>query len=719
MGGCRPEPLSSYLKALGILRLVADQADASATGHWADDVFVLGTTLDWQELLGFLLDHYRPTPVVSPWNSSSGFGKEGEGELRAIEASADPRLEPYRRTISVARRLLDRREVRGWDKPTMVAACRSELPDEAIPWVDAAVVLTVDGVEYPPVLGTGGNDGRLEFSRNFHRRLIEALGLAPTGRRGVSDNRRGWLEDSLTGSSTTPAIRGESPGQFDPGGAGGVNSSPVGQGEKLVNPWDFVLLIEGTVLFASAASRRLATGARGKAAMPFMVSASNIGFASAAAESTRGELWAPLWAAAAGEAEVARLFAEGRAEWCGHRAGSGLDLVKAAASLGVDRGIDSFARHVFVERFGLSTIAVAAGRTTVTSRPEVAPLAELDPWVERVRRGANPPTSVTAALRALDGAAFALAQGGGSDTAVAVLVAAARLELAVARSTAFRSRDTNRLGPIQGLKASTWVPALLAAGNVSAELRLALALASGRDAAPSGRTVASLRFLLRPLAAADGSPEWAESAVIPGLGSRATAAVLAAAHARRVLEVESVARRSEDPAGGVATSYQHARPALLADVIAFARGELDDGLLADLVAGMLLLDWRSPWTGLLAVGERPVLEPALCVLGPFFCQAAPGRPRLVPEASWPAQLALGRTADVISSALRRLRIAGLRPGRLDASRVAATAPPGPRLAAALLCPLGMASNAILLDAVTSASGSDPDTDPQEDDSAQP
>ena len=32
--GCQPEPLSSYLKSLGVLRLVALQLDPEARGFW-------------------------------------------------------------------------------------------------------------------------------------------------------------------------------------------------------------------------------------------------------------------------------------------------------------------------------------------------------------------------------------------------------------------------------------------------------------------------------------------------------------------------------------------------------------------------------------------------------------------------------------------------------------------------------------------------------------
>lgn len=43
--GCSPAPLANYLKALGILRLVAEQADPSARGWWQNESFCLLTTL--------------------------------------------------------------------------------------------------------------------------------------------------------------------------------------------------------------------------------------------------------------------------------------------------------------------------------------------------------------------------------------------------------------------------------------------------------------------------------------------------------------------------------------------------------------------------------------------------------------------------------------------------------------------------------------------------
>ena len=58
----------NYLKALGVLRLVSEheQADREARGCWCNDAFVVHSTLDRDALTTFILNDYRPTPVVGP-----------------------------------------------------------------------------------------------------------------------------------------------------------------------------------------------------------------------------------------------------------------------------------------------------------------------------------------------------------------------------------------------------------------------------------------------------------------------------------------------------------------------------------------------------------------------------------------------------------------------------------------------------------------------------
>src|SRR5882724_6584663 len=68
LDGCAPVPLAGYLKALGTLRLVAEQIDPNAKGFWRDERFVLRTQVTENELLAFFVERYQPSAIISPWN---------------------------------------------------------------------------------------------------------------------------------------------------------------------------------------------------------------------------------------------------------------------------------------------------------------------------------------------------------------------------------------------------------------------------------------------------------------------------------------------------------------------------------------------------------------------------------------------------------------------------------------------------------------------------
>ena len=57
--GCRPKPLASYLKALGILRLIAEQKDSQAMGLWEGESFVISTELSNDDFVVFFCDEYH------------------------------------------------------------------------------------------------------------------------------------------------------------------------------------------------------------------------------------------------------------------------------------------------------------------------------------------------------------------------------------------------------------------------------------------------------------------------------------------------------------------------------------------------------------------------------------------------------------------------------------------------------------------------------------
>lgn len=319
LSGCNPTPLGSYLKGLAVHRLVAMQGDPAASSYWdGDRVFHLVSAFDRGSLLTFFLERYVPTPLVTPWNGGSGFfPKDQESGFDAVARSKEARFAPYRAAIEGGRALL--KELGLKEKPDpeaklrLLRLARARLADPVVEWLDAAFVLTED-VRYPALLGTGGNDGRLEFANNFMQRLVE---LFPPGQKASSDDAARMLEATLFARPAPDVARKVKAGQFAPGRAGGSNMTAGLDADARVNPWDFVLTLEGTLLFAGAAVRRLEAAEYGSASYPFHVNASSVGYGSAALPdeaSARAELWLPLWERPASFEELKALFAEGRLE---------------------------------------------------------------------------------------------------------------------------------------------------------------------------------------------------------------------------------------------------------------------------------------------------------------------------------------------------------------------------------------------------------------------
>ena len=650
LAGCRAEPLGSYLKAIGLLRLVSEQRDPDATGHWVGDTFCLDSSLDADGLVDFLVDDYQPTPIVTPWNKGSGFAPGDEktsktafAAAETIAASTDARLSNYRATIDTVRRAMGRSDWDSLEKEVRVALCRNLLPDEALAWLDAAIVLTADSRAFPPLLGTGGNDGRLDFGSNFMQRIAGMLRIGSKTR--TEQQVRDLARSAIMGVGN-PRLDQIAIGQFDPAAAGGPGSSASGSAESIANPWDFVLLFEGAVVFASGAARRLSTGVGGSS-MPFSVAAVAAGHPSAAEESGRGEFWAPLWRQPTGGPELRRLVAEGRVEYRGRQARTALDVARALAALGVDRGIDEFVRYGFLERNGRSTFSVPVGRYHVPNKPNgaAAIMGQIDGWMAGARRAKNPPASATARIRRIDSLQFDLAAVGEPVVAQDLLCEVSSLERLASRSRNLREAT---LHPVNNLMALDWLPVL---DDGSAELAVAASLASLRS--PTDQH-GWLRALLLDV-------EWTgRPAKVDGFGRRPLTDVLA-----DCLVVLLATKKPKRTAGEHSGCFGPASAiwAGQAAVGAFANGELDDARIERLLGACLMLNWQSnQWRPSTASPtELPSRTwPAFALIKPCLHHRPldhDGR-SMRADASWIRLLAAGRPERTLEHALREVRLAG-------------------------------------------------------------
>ena len=699
--GLRPEPLASYLAGLGLIRVLGEQADPTATAAWTGEGLVISTAVT--DLAGWLSREYVPAPVLSPWNNGSGFGlkdKEPKRTLEALRAHPSPRLARLRAAIPVAEEVSQKARAAGWladgDKGRVVQEFRNTCPEELLPWIDASVALAGEDVMFPPLLGTGGNDGRLDFSTNFHQRLLEVLdNSAAAQARSLA-----WARDLLAGTQTQP-LADAAVGQFDLAAAGGPGSSPFGAAASRVNPWGYVLLVEGALLFAASAARRNEHGA-GRAAIPFTVRASPGGSDTGApGEESRGEIWVPVWTQPFTVTEIRQLFTEARASWRGHPARRAAQFYAAARTLGVARGVSSFVRYGLHRRNGLAFAAVPLDQIGVREDSGVRLLASVEDWPMRLR--GDLPGGIHAAARQFDAAQLDYARTGQPAGLARMLAALTTLEQAVGRSS-----RTRKEAPVRRLPDAQPFLQMLA-GDASAELRVAVGIAScatlpGPDwAREPGRSMRQILLPVDPPGPADhGRPagRWRETPLVAGFGSRPLAQVLAEVLSWRSRTAADEPRRPTETLRGVPTFRRGIRvPA--ADLHAFARGDLDEALLEQLLRACLALDWRrTRWTWP-APGPVRIPVPTLGLLQPFAAGLQPGGVddpvRLCLRTDWPNRLIAGQTAAVHDEAVARLRQAGWLavPGLPHRGANHAVADRGGALIAAALVPRCSGSRAAL------------------------
>lgn len=738
--GCAPVPLGSYLKALGIFRLVAEQADKDATkGFWRDERFVLKTKLSEEELIAFFVEKYEPSPIISPWNGRAGFleGEEdGEEEstrkgaelVRAYQSAADrfgklrgavqlyqnlPNITQLDRTRTSAKALQEKKRkkialseqekesLRKLESETkklkgaVIAALRDGASYEALPWFDACIQIASTNV-VAPLLGAGGADGSRDFGMSYGEALAELFEFT----NGNATPACEALFRATALQRPASSLSSGNVGMFAPG-AEGENQGVGFKTTWPLNPWDIVLLLEGVFFFAGASSRRLTKLAEKGGSFPFSVDALTAGSGAASFSDDKGfsEFWAPIWLRPATMAETFAVFREGRTVLGRTAVNDGLKFAVAVKALGAQRGIVQFHRYAILQREPRNPRkATSLGRVDVAANPVAELQIELDRrnWLRSIQTAAGDKgvsASFTLAVRKLDDALFRLAADGSPEAVQGALIAIGRIALECARRPKLRTEDDRGRFP------TTPPPRLSAewrttANDGSAEFALAAALA-GIDAktekdAEGKRFYLPFRAHLAPIKAGAKSDEWSdttESRALAVWTGRDLVRDLAAIAERRLIEPQrrtflranKVGADTEElPLGGFPSAPLWA-------IGKFLVQETDDQRIADLAAGLAWVQGGALETRKNSERTDP-LPFAYAALKPLFNPGGVGSDhRRIDPLPIVRLLTAGRTSDAIALAQRMARGAGL---AVPFARMAAGASVDPmRLAAALLFPL--------------------------------
>ncbi len=707
--GCTPEPLLAYLKSLGMFRIVARQADDTARGFWQNGTFVLSTRMTEAELVDFWLNRYRPTPVIVPWSGSVFFEENyrlkkkthpqspsADQIIAAFLETTSDRLSSYRKAIRDALSTLaacgirEKKDMEDKEaKRRYIALLRSIADEDVVDWIDCCAILSEEKVTLNTLMGSGGgSDGRTHFSDNFMQNLWDVLPDFDPQRKKPNQSSRPLLDHALWGTNTFHLMPDRTSALYDAGAVGGANAGQGFERTSLTNPWNFILCLEGAMVFAGAVSRRHAAGERNRASFPFQVKLTTTSLDSSVERETSGnELWLPIWEKPATFDEMVAMLSEGRITVGLRQAENGVDAARAAAGLGVDRGIRIFHRYAIVKgRIGGENYHTSnlLGRFEVRERPEVHLLGEIDAWLNRFRSAASDdkaPNRYRSVLRRIDTAVFAFCQYGGVQRFADILCAFGHAEKVLAEGSTGRAE--NRPRPIAGL-GSEW---LEAANDGSIEFDIALALSGIYDAA---YRIHPIRANLEPVTT---SPDreahlrasWMEDHRSVVWNAASLVRNLAAVLDRRILD----GRR----AGCNDLPIAYRRAASLESIAAFLEGKTDDRRIAELLWGMVLIDHRKGYPPIQRnTIEAPPLWRSYALLKLLFLPGPLptgfGEVSVRPEAAILSLLRGHRPTEACRIAVHRLRASGFIPKSSKPGKTIDWSVPDPtRLAAALLIPV--------------------------------
>ncbi len=608
--GLSPDSLGNYLASLGLLRVLSRKWPNTRIA-WRDDVLqVVGGPTSLDELLDEL--------------------------VRVADSQSDSDVSKREWTQYDKAWSEDQKKGTKAKSGAPLALWQAEAQESQLSFF-AAHAVPHARVSFNPLLGSGGNAGKRDFSKGW---TAAASALATTQRQADEQYQAAITKakeecekaQAKAGTKKTEAARQKAvaaarekyqsaittaedvrravvepqddlrclllglPAQREPSGFNGgswfseatklYNSGQSPAREGQISPWAMVLACEGLTFLAGGASRRLgARAARAVGAFPFItqpIAAS----AEKEADRLRGEVWAPTWSRPMSLAEASSLFSRGRAELRGRGALTPAAFATAIRKRGVDGGVSEFRRFTLGRttssntfeprleaRFSLDT-GTAVDAAASSTLERVTTLIEHSGFPKDSKLFAGLRGPIEAAL--LDFAA----EPTNPETGIVLLDATVRALDRIDRNRSFREGKV-RWEPLP----LEWLASLFSEEQPSTEARLALSLVS---AFPVAQPFATYRF----------GVEWKYGASYANYthtdrpparwvwGPSDLARALGAVLSRKLLDQEADANRP----------HQRDRapfPATASQVRQWLGGDLDEELFAAWLARLALFDWRS------------------------------------------------------------------------------------------------------------------------------
>lgn len=373
--GCRHDILGHYLKAIGLLRVLAkcaapEHQDPDAEGWWDNDkaCFCLRSPKypTQEKLVEFFALHYHPTPVFAAWNKEPGSSAEESEKLETLAdwkianalsaqvVSAEERRKPANKNKLIATEALD--------------LYRDKASGEVTEAVDSISAPFHRSNADQPLFLSKGIAGRAHLWRTHweylaafqkHRDAYTKAAEKVRAHQGTARQLAKLIEK--TNAALQPiqellpfreACASAAKGKGTPFFPDAIKAYNTGSGwvteNYPFNALDYVLAVEGGFAMRGSVGRTLAANSRRFAAFPFVFDAGEELVDDAnEVKGTSSSLWFPLWDRPVTFAELSSFISDAQARLPGKEARFSAEFMRALHSQGVDAGFTGWQEFRF------------------------------------------------------------------------------------------------------------------------------------------------------------------------------------------------------------------------------------------------------------------------------------------------------------------------------------------------------------------------------------